>query len=147
MFPITGPELAALIPHKAPFVFITSLKEVTPNTCTTTFQFNNQQVLCYNGKLSAAGLLENMAQTSGCKWGYDDFAQGKKGKLTFIGEMSGFTFSRLPYCGEELTTEAVIEKVVFNVTIVSAKIKVGEEEIASCRMKIFFEPEPGTEGY
>lgn len=145
MFPITENELTACIPQKAPFLFISSLTEVSDNSCVTTFQFDAKHVLCYNGKLSAAGLLENMAQTSGCKWGYEDYTQGKKGKLIFIGEMSGFTFSRLPYCGEELTTEALIEKVVFNVTIVSAKVKVGEEEIASCRMKIFFEPEPELE--
>jgi predicted hotdog family 3-hydroxylacyl-ACP dehydratase len=142
MFPISGDELTALIPQKKPFVFITSLNEVNRDSCITTFLAAADNVLCYNGKLSAAGLLENIAQTSGCKLGYEDFMQGKKGKLGFIGEVRDFIYSRLPAVGEELTTTVIIEKVVFGVTIIAGKIKVNGEEIASCQMKIFFEPEP-----
>ena len=146
MLPITGSELTAFIPQKTPFVFISSLTEVSDNNCVTTFQFDAEHVLCYDGKLSAAGLLENIAQTSGCKWGYEDFMNGKKGRHIFIGEVSGFTFSRLPFCGEELTTHIEIETTVFNVTIVSGKVKVNGGEIAGCRLKIFFEPVPEVEG-
>lgn len=145
MFPISGDELTALIPQKIPFVFITSLNEVNATSCVTSFRIDEGNVLALNGKLSNAGLLENIAQTSGCKLGYEDFMQGKKGKLGFIGEVKDFTFSRLPTVGEELTTTVIIEKVVFGVTIISGKINVNREEIASCQMKVFFEPEPEEE--
>jgi predicted hotdog family 3-hydroxylacyl-ACP dehydratase len=141
MFPISGDKLSALIPQKPPFVFIQALNEVSSNSCKTSYTIVAPNVLVNNGQLSAAGLLENIAQTSGCKLGYEDFMQGKKGKLGFIGEVREFIYARLPLVGEELTTTVIIEKVVFDVTIISGKISIGGEEIAQCRMKVFFEPE------
>ena len=142
MLPISGNQLTQLIPQKPPFVFINSLNEVNENSCITTFKFDSDNVLCSNGKLSLAGLLENMAQSAGCKMGYEDFAEGKKSRRGFIGEVKEFSVSRLPSVGEELTTEINIEGKVFGaVTLVAAKILSGEEEISSCKMKVFFEPE------
>jgi len=138
-FPIGGDELAALIPQKAPFTFISSLNHVGADNCITGFKFGAGHVLCFDGKLTAAGILENIAQTSGCKLGYEDFIKGKKGKLGFIGEVRDFTYSRLPEAGEELITEVIIEKIVFDVTIISGTVKINGEEIASCQMKVFFE--------
>lgn len=143
MFPISGEKLQTLIPQKPPFVLINSLKEVQDKTCTTIFHFDEHHVLCDHGKLSLAGLLENMAQTAGCKMGYEDYTKGKSPRVGFIGEVRDFVYSRLPKAGEELTTEITIENQVFgSVTVVSGKILLGSEQIASCRMKVFFEAEP-----
>ena len=142
MLPISGNQLTQLIPQKPPFVFINSLNEVNENSCITTFMFDADNVLCSNGKLSLAGLLENMAQSAGCKMGYEDFAEGKKSRRGFIGEVKEFSVSRLPSVGEELTTEINIGGKVFGaVTLVAARILAGEEEVSSCKMKVFFEPE------
>lgn len=142
MFPITGSQLINFIPQKPPFVFINELVEVTENNCITTFSFDETNVLYNNGKLSLAGLLENMAQSAGCKMGYEDFTANKKSRRGFIGEVKNFSVARLPNVGEQLTTEIVIEGKVFGaVTLISGKIRVGDEEISSCNMKVFFEPE------
>lgn len=142
MFPISGEQLANLIPQKHPFVLISALKEVNESNCITTFKINGDHVLCTDGKLSLAGLLENMAQSSGCKLGYEDFMKGKKPRVGFIGEVRDFQFTRLPNAGEELTTEITIENKVFgSVTVISGKVNTGDEEIASCKMKVFFQPE------
>lgn len=145
MFPISGNQLTQLIPQKPPFVFIDSLNEVTENKCITTFTFKADNVLCENGKLMLAGLLENMAQSAGCKMGYEDFTENKKSRRGFIGEVKNFSVSRLPDVGEKLTTEITIEGKVFGaVTLIAGKIFTGNEEIASCNMKVFFEPEEAT---
>ena len=143
MLPISGVHLTNLIPQKHPFVLISSLLEVNEKTCLTTFSFDAGHVLCENGKLSPAGLLENMAQSAGCKIGYEDFLNGKKHSVGFIGEVRDFSFTRLPLTSEELKTEINVENKIFGtVTVMSGRILVGEEEIASCKMKVFFEPEP-----
>lgn len=145
MFPISGDKLTNLIPQKPPFVFIDSLNGVSQNKCITTFAFKADNVLCENGTLMLAGLLENMAQSAGCKMGYEDFMENKKSRRGFIGEVKNFSVLRLPNAGEELTTEIVIEGKVFGaVTLVGGKIFTGSEEIASCNMKVFFEPEAET---
>ena len=145
MFPISGNQLTLFIPQKPPFVFIDSLNEVSDNKCITTFTFKADNVLCENGKLMLAGLLENMAQSAGCKMGYEDFTGNKKSRRGFIGEVKIFSVLRLPNIGEELTTEITIEGKVFGaVTLVAGKVFVENQEIASCKMKVFFEPEEET---
>jgi len=145
MFPINGDRLTQLIPQKPPFVFINSLNEVSADKCVTTFTFEADNVLCENGKLMLAGLLENMAQSAGCKMGHDDFMQGKKPRVGFIGEVKNFSVLRLPNVGEELTTEIIVEGKVFgSVTLIAGKVFVANEAIASCNMKVFFEPEAET---
>jgi predicted hotdog family 3-hydroxylacyl-ACP dehydratase len=145
MLPIKGNNLTALIPQKHPFVLISSLEEVDEQHCRTTFRFGADHVLCEDGRLSAAGLLENMAQSAGCKIGYEDFMKGKKHTVGFIGEVRDFGFTRLPNSGEELSTEIMIENKVFGtVTVMKGRILVKDEEIATCKMKVFFEPEPET---
>jgi len=143
MFPITGNQLINFIPQKPPFVFITSLNSIDDNRCITTFRFDEKNVLCNNGKLSLAGLLENMAQSAGCKMGYENFIANKKSRRGFIGEVKEFSVSRFPSAGEELTTEIIVEGKVFGaVTLIAGKVFSGDEEISSCKMKVFFEPEP-----
>jgi len=141
MLPISGAELINLIPQKPPFVFISSLLQLDDVCCKTSFKFDDNQVLCFDGSLSPGGLLENIAQTAACKVGYEDFVKGKKHTVGFIGEIRDFVFSRLPKSGEELTTEVVVERKVFNVHIISGKTIANGEQIASCVMKIFMEPE------
>ena len=143
MFPISGNQLTNLIPQKPPFVFIHSLNQVNDNRCITTFKFEADNVLCDNGKMMLAGLLENMAQSAGCKMGFEDFIENKKSRRGYIGEVKNFSISRFPFAGEELVTEIIIEGKVFgSVTLIAGRIRVSDEEIASCNMKVFFEPEP-----
>ena len=143
MLPISGDQLIQFIPQKPPFVLISSLTEINQDTCVTTFSFDRTHVLTENGKLSAAGLLENMAQSAGCKMGYEDFITQKKSRRGFIGEIKDFQFTRLPESGEELITEIYKEGKVFGaVTLIAGRIRSGNEPVASCRMKVFFEPEP-----
>lgn len=139
-FPIKGEHLTALIPQKPPFVFITSLESVSENKAHTTFTFNENHALCFNRCLSSSGLLEHIAQSAGCRSGYESFHSGKHGNRAFIGEIKNFSYKRLPQVGEELHTEITLEATVYGVVnIVSGKTFINSEEIASCTLKIFFE--------
>ncbi len=77
MTPIAGDALIALIPQKPPFVLISRLVEVSEKKCRTTFVFGADHVLCDKGRLTAAGLIENMAQTCAAKVGYEYSLRGK----------------------------------------------------------------------
>ncbi len=140
MLPVSGKDLVKLIPQKEPFVLVSTLHDVTDNACHTSFDFDEQHVLCNNGFLSLAGLLENMAQSSGCKLGYEDFMDGVAPRRGFIGEMKDLVFYRFPKAGSLLSTEVIVEGKVFGaVTIVHVKVADAQGELASCRMKIFFQ--------
>jgi predicted hotdog family 3-hydroxylacyl-ACP dehydratase len=141
MLPISGDKLIELIPQKLPFVLISALHEVSATTSATTFTFDETHVLCSNGELTSAGLMENIAQTAAAKTGYECLMKGIKIPIGFIGDVRDFYFTRLPKVGEEIHTEITIIHEIFDVTIISGVIKLKGEEIASCRMKIFIEPE------
>ncbi|MBK7147489.1 MAG: hypothetical protein IPH78_01395 [Bacteroidetes bacterium] len=145
-FPISGQALVRLIPQKEPFVFISSLLAVDENQCETNFLFDHHHVLCQNGLLGIGGILENIAQSSGCKMGYENFMLGQPTRAAFIGEIREFTYTRLPRAGELLTTKITIENKVFgSVVVIAGLIKTESETIASCKMKVFFEAdEPGS---
>ena len=102
ILPITGQNLIDLIPQKPPFVLVSSLLAVSDNHSVTTFSFDNNHVLCNNGKLTTAGLMENIAQTAAAKMGYECDLLGKKIPIGFIGDVRDFTFTQLPVVGEEM---------------------------------------------
>ena len=141
MLPISNHKLIELIPQKPPFVLISSLLEVSDSHSVSTFLFDANHVLCFNGKLTTGGLMENIAQTAAAKTGYECFVHGKKIPIGFIGDMRDFVCSYLPNVGEELTTQIIITNKIFDVTMVTGTVKVNGVEIASCKMKIFVEPE------
>lgn len=139
-FPVKGEDLTLLIPQKPPFVFISSLEKIEDNKSYTTFLFESNHTLCFDNTMSIAGLLEHLAQSAGCKSGYKTFMAGKQGRIGFIGEIRNFVCYRQPKAGELLQTEIVLEATVFgSVNIISGKTMIGNEEIASCTLKIFFE--------
>ncbi len=135
----SGDELIALIPQKPPFVLISSLIKVTDDECTTTFEIPASHVLCKNGVLQASGLIENMAQTCAAKLGYECNLIGKPMPIGFIGDLRDFKCSELPPAGTLITTEIKIENRVFDVTVISGKVFMGNKEIASGKMKVFIE--------
>lgn len=141
MLPVTGNALIELIPQKPPFVLISSLNEVNEHKCVTGFLVESTHVLYNCESLSVAALIENIAQTCAVKVGYECSLINKKVPLGFIGDIKDFKYTRLPVAGEELRTEITIEHQIFDVTIIAGKISINGEEIATCKMKIFVEPE------
>ena len=139
--PVSGQNLIDLIPQKPPFVLVSTLHEVSENHSITSFVFDANHVLCNNGKLTLAGLMENIAQTAAAKMGYECNVLGKKIPIGFIGDVRDFSFTKLPAAGEEIVTEIVITNQIFDVSIITGSVKLNGEEIAHCKMKIFVEPE------
>ena len=135
--PISGRNLIDLIPQKPPFVLISSLLQVSDAQAVTNFVFENTHPLCNSGKLTIAGLMENIAQTAAAKMGYECNLLGKKIPIGFIGDVRDFSFTKLPVVGEEIETEIVITNQIFYVSIITGSVKLNGEEIANCKMKIF----------
>jgi predicted hotdog family 3-hydroxylacyl-ACP dehydratase len=137
---VTGSALAALLPQKYPFVFLTALTDVSETEATSVFKIEATQLLCDNGNLNQSGLIENIAQTSAAKLGYECNRDNKKVPLGFIADLKDFVCTRLPAVGEEITTHVKIENKVFDITIISGTVTLNGEKIASCKMKIFIDP-------
>ncbi|MBO7120050.1 MAG: pseudouridylate synthase [Bacteroidaceae bacterium] len=130
-------DILELLPQRPPFVMVDHLTDYseTQTTCDLTIRPDN--VFCENGELAAAGLIEHIAQTCAARLGYYNKYVLKVGvRLGFIGEVKDLDIVRLPREGETLNTTIVVEQEIFDVTLVSAEVRVGEETIATTRLKI-----------
>lgn len=107
----------------------------TQTTCELTIRKDN--VFCENGELASAGLIEHIAQTCAARLGYYNKYILKTGvRLGFIGEVKDLEIVRLPREGETIETTIVVMQEIFDVTLVTAEVRVGEETIATTRLKI-----------
>lgn len=128
--------LKELIPQRPPFVMIDRLMSSDEIFSVTELEVRNNNIFVDNERLTPSGLIENIAQTCAARIGYINLSSGQPVKIGVIGSISNLTISRTPKVGEKLTTTIQLLESVFNVTMVLASIKIGEEEIVTANMKI-----------
>ena len=126
-----------LIPQRAPFVLVDEIIECDGIRTLTGFSFDQSHILCREGKLMEAGLIENIAQSAAAGAGYHFVSNGLPVPIGFIGSVDKFRLYFLPETGKKLITEIVITNKVMNVSVAECKITVGRELCAECKMKIF----------
>jgi len=137
VFPIE--DITVLIPQKAPFVMVGSLISVDEKTARSSFLIKPDNVFVKNNIFREAGLMENIAQTAALRAGHMAAAENKPVSVGYIGAVKDLEIFSLPKAGDEIETEIGIEEQVFNMTIVSGKIWLKEELIASCKLNVFTE--------
>lgn len=92
-----------------------------------------------NGRLTAAGIIENMAQT--CAARISHMNRHREGKpqgdlIGVIGEIRDFEIMREPSTCEMLCTEITIVQEIFNMNLAEIVSRIGNEAIATARFKI-----------
>ena len=130
-------DVLELLPQRPPFVMVDHLTDYsdTQSTCCLTVRSDN--VFFENGCLTAPGLIEHIAQTCAARLGYYNCYVQKTGvRLGFIGEVKDLNILRLPREGEMIETTIVVVQEIFDVTLVSAEVRVGVEVIATTLLKI-----------
>ena len=129
-------DVHRLLPQQEPFVMIDRLVHYDPVRTVTTLQVRPDNIFADEGHLSVAGLNENIAQTCAARMGYISFSSGERVKIGVIGAITNFSVSRTPLVGEVLTTTIDVVQEVFQVTLVHAMVRVGDEVIAETDLKI-----------
>ena len=128
--------LKELIPQRPPFVMIDRLVSSDAVYSVTELEVRPDNLFVDNGRMSAAGLVENIAQTCAARIGYINLNSGETVKIGVIGSISNLNIARTPKVGEHLVTTIQLLEEVFQVTLVEAIVRSGEEELARCNMKI-----------
>jgi predicted hotdog family 3-hydroxylacyl-ACP dehydratase len=134
---ISKEHIESLIPQRPPFVMIDELIYSDEKVSRTRFRVREDNILVENGRLSEAGLLENIAQTAAARAGF--FAKNEKGpvRVGYIGAVKNFEVFDLPGIHDTLETEIVISNQVFDVTVINGSIHCNNRLLAACEMKIF----------
>lgn len=128
--------LRELIPQRPPFVMIDRLLSCDRVVTVTELEVRKDNVFVADGRFSAEGMMENMAQTCAARMGYISLMRGEKVKIGVIGAVNSFDIFRMPKVGEKIVTTIEVLEELFQITLAKAVIKCGEEVLAEAKMKI-----------
>lgn len=127
--------LLGLIPQRKPFVMIDKLLHFSEKKIVSGFTIPEEHVLTTNGHFSAAGLIENMAQTIALHTGYKYFLAQKPAPTGYIGAIKTAEVFEIPEISKELKTTVEILHDIMNVTLVEAKVECEGKLVARSEMK------------
>lgn len=125
-----------LIPQRPPFVMIDRLTQCSFDDAVTELTVRADNILVDEGKLSTTGLMENMAQSCAARLGWLNLKKNRAVQIGVIGEVRNCKFFRQPNVTEQLTTLVHIVEDLEIITLADVTVRVGDETLASCRMKI-----------
>lgn len=128
--------LNELIPQRPPFVMIDRLVSSDEVFSVTELLVRKDNIFIENERLTASGLIENIAQTCAARIGYINLSKSETVKIGVIGSISNLSIARTPKIGEKLTTTIKLIEEVFQMTLVEAVIMSGDEELVRANMKI-----------
>ena len=130
-------DVHELLPQQEPFVMIgrlTCFDEVRTVTETTIAADN---IFVDDGRLSASGLIENVAQTCAARIGFvNKYIYGNGITIGVIGAVRKLVINGLPAVGQTITTVVEIVSEVFGMTLAKARVTCEGEELLSTEIKI-----------
>jgi len=139
---VTAAEIDRFIPQKDPFVLVSTLEQCNAEGAVSTFTVPGVHVLVENGRLTASGLTEHMAQTAALHSGYDSQRNGTKPPVGFIGQIKNLQILALPPVGATLQTEIRFIHRVGPVSVIECAAYLGEDCVSKCEMKIVVQNQP-----
>jgi len=116
---------------------IDALLSCNETSSITTFQVKAGNLLVHDGKLSEAGITENIAQTAAAGLGYMTLLSNSPIEIGYIAAVKNLEIFAQPQVGDVIETSVTITHRVFDVTIVSGTVECGGMLLAKCEMKIF----------
>lgn len=138
---ICGDDILKLIPQRSPIVMVDSFFGIEEDRSYSGLTVTADNIFCEAGKLQETGLIEHIAQSAAARIGYLYTQKGEEVPLGFIGSVDKLKVYSLPEIGMKLFTEITVVQEVFDITLIAAQVKAGEELMAECRMKIFIKKE------
>ena len=125
-----------LIPQRPPFVMIDKLLSSDLVVTTTELEVREDNIFVADGRLTAEGLMENIAQTCAARMGYINLSRGEKVKIGVIGAVNSYGIFQTPKVGERIVTIIEVLEEMFQITLVKAVVRCGEKVMAEANMKI-----------
>ena len=132
-------DVLRYLPHRPPFVMIDELSAEEGQSAHSRFTILADNILLEDGYFSAAGLVENMAQTAGVAIGITTQYAGYAPALGFIGAVKDLRVFGLPRIGQTLDTEVIFVHQVMQAHVVRGTARYDGQLLASCELKIFLQ--------
>lgn len=130
-------DIHSLLPQQEPFVMIGRLEHFDMTHVVTSTKITSNNIFVETGKMTPAGLIENIAQTCAARIGYINKYILKKGiQIGFIGAVRNLQIHSLPNVDDVIYTEVNVQEEVFGIILVTATIKTIETECVTAELKI-----------
>lgn len=130
-------DIHSLLPQQEPFVMVGSLVHFDEKSIATETLVKAENIFVDDGRLSASGLIENIAQTCAARIGFVNKYILKKGiQLGFIGAVRNLEISALPRTGQTIRTTVEVVEEVFGMTLAHASVTCEGETLVTTEMKI-----------
>ncbi len=134
---LRGIDIHELLPQQEPFVMIGQLVHFDMVRTVTETKISSENIFVEEGRFSASGLIENIAQTCAARIGYFNKYILKKGiQIGFIGAIRHLEVLDLPKTGEVITTTVDVKQEIFGMTLAEATVTCGDRTLVTTEMKI-----------
>jgi 3-hydroxyacyl-[acyl-carrier-protein] dehydratase len=124
------------IPHRAPFIMVDNLVQVTKERFESDFYIAEDNVLVKDGFFQEGGLIENIAQTCAASFGFIDRAGDGEPAIGFIGAVSRLQLFDLPAAGHKINTIVTPTHQLGNIFMVTGRNYLDGKMLLECEMKI-----------
>ncbi len=136
MAPFSDIPIGNILPQQPPFRFVDTLELYSPEETRVAFVPGNGNLLMEGDHLSAAGLLEHMAQASAARVGYYcRYVLHVPVSIGYIGQVRKYVIHRLPKQGERIDTSVFLQQEIFRISLSEIVVRAGEEVIATASLK------------
>ena len=130
-------DVHTVLPQQEPFVMIGNLTHFEMMTSTSETTILESNIFVDNGHFSAAGMMENIAQTCAARIGfYNKYVLKKAVQVGFIGAVRNFVIDSFPAVGSVITTKVDILEEIFGMTLASAEVMCEGRVVASAEIKL-----------
>lgn len=130
-------DVHTVLPQQEPFVMIGRLVHFEMMTSTTETEIRADNIFVDNGRFSASGMMENIAQTCAARVGfYNKYILHKDVQVGFIGAVRNYVINELAEVGSVITTKVDILEEVFGMTLATAEVTCNGRLIASAEIKL-----------
>ena len=128
--------IGSILPQQPPFRFVDHLELYSEEVTEVSFTVREGVMLLENGCLSAAGVLEHMAQASAARVGYVTvYILHKPVSIGYIGQVRHYQVNRLPRIGERIHTRVFLKQEIFGISLSDIEVRCGLELLASASLK------------
>ena len=131
-------DIHSLLPQRDPFVAVDSLVHYDEREVVTETVVKADSLFTEDGRLTAAGLMENIAQSCAARIGFRTlYVMGlDKVDIGVIGALRNMEIHALPLAGQTLTTRVTVKEEAFDITLVEASVRSEGQLMAEGEMKI-----------
>lgn len=131
-------DIRSLLPQRDPFVAVGRLVHYDDTEVVTETFVKADSLFTEDGRMTAAGLMENIAQSCAARIGFRTlYVMGlDKVDIGVIGALRNLEIHALPRTGQTLTTKVTVKEEAFGITLVEASVTSEGRILAEGEMKI-----------